>query len=301
MMRVHRKKVYPTRESELPRILRVRMKGLRAIIGTNDAYNLSFELTTLEYVMLIIMYECGMNSLITYLDLVVKHGPFYIGGAYIFIMVTLTMPIYMLLTFLGSYSKKSYIKLFTCAPIFEGLGYMVGSVKLMGELFNSSMAATALLTFYHCLAGQFKANFCEGLILKNGNDLRCLSKYPRFLYHIPCQKEADTRFLTTTQYYFIKLLNHSYDETTPPKLNNNLVVSSFLIWTLIFAMALGGIKRLKTLTTNLQFVCGFVVILTVLVAISHAHPRFEIRARSFGEISCLFSFEVSIISVVDNF
>ncbi|XP_022920064.1 sodium-dependent nutrient amino acid transporter 1-like [Onthophagus taurus] len=285
MIRVYRKKLCPTRDTE--EIKKARMKILhRAIIGSDAPYNNQFvELTMVEYITLIIILECSLGNIVLFVEMVVKHGPFFVSLAYILVTITVTMPFHMLLMFLGSYSKQSFITMFSCAPLFEGLGYVVAWIRLTAELYSCSTAATALLVFYHCLTSQFKATFCNGVIKASRQGVICLPVHINHVRNYTCSSKSLIRHYSATQYYIKKnvlnygLLKHS----TLPIVNKPLLAFQFVTWLLIFILSLHGIKRLKSMTINLYFVITFVMLLSIFISLFHNHDMVHVnRAVLFG-------------------
>ncbi|KAK9720690.1 hypothetical protein QE152_g21942 [Popillia japonica] len=99
----------------------VQRNFFKTIFGNsgNDKYERP-QLNFKEFLIIATVYNMNVNYLTAFLELVIYNGAIWVCVLYFILTAVLGMPLSMLFIFLSSYSKKSYLAIWDCAPLLEG-------------------------------------------------------------------------------------------------------------------------------------------------------------------------------------
>ncbi|GJQ74924.1 hypothetical protein Trydic_g9552 [Trypoxylus dichotomus] len=199
----------------------------------------------------------------------------------------------MLFIFMSSYSKKSYLAIWDCAPLLEGIGYSMATIRFTAECYNVLLAAATLRIISDITQGGLKKQLtiCEFNVPSDPSIL-CIPMVEGII-GINCTHNVTT--LTSLQYYYsfaVRGLTRDPSWQTPV-VNTTLLSYVVLVWFIVFILSILGLKRLKAITVNLQIVFSVIMIVlgaAILTRIEFKNHRF--KYASAAEVSVKFWVEI---------
>ncbi|GJQ65104.1 hypothetical protein Trydic_g7251 [Trypoxylus dichotomus] len=218
-----------------------------------------------EFMTIIFCLQVTLPYLMRHIAMVTTWGAIPVLVVQTIITSCVGMPIYMILMFLGNFSRKSYIKFWECVPAMKGVAYAIVLTTTQHELINVTIAGMALNYLWSILSGStYPWKDCQ--FSRSVSD--CYDK-PVENYTVPCCKlgtENCTDDLWSAGVF--KYASYDYLISNQLRLDHNpsrnigkgmpviFTVYAAFIWLLVFLSLMIGIKKYHRIFTSLTITVG---------------------------------------------
>ncbi|XP_022903556.1 sodium- and chloride-dependent glycine transporter 1-like [Onthophagus taurus] len=260
--------LFPPRSYTLPIIRGDRVDLFKRIAGVNpeEEDESDVQMSAIQFITASTMYQINIYYLIIFIDILLASGGVNVFFSFLPLHIFLSIPLLVLFIFMSSYSKKGFLCMWECVPMFSGLGYSLLLCRLTFALFQ------VFFTFVPCLllidlmtSPTFSYNFrnCPG----DTNNV-CFPMYPLFPINRTCNTPVLERsfnesiYMASQYYYRIHILGyHRHDSVPQIKLLHVFV--SFFIWAFVCVISMFGVKRVVKVTMSIQLVLNAIAVFSV--------------------------------------
>ncbi|GJQ76704.1 hypothetical protein Trydic_g15555 [Trypoxylus dichotomus] len=234
-------------------------KGTKAFFK-NMYTDTKFELKWHEFMCITFYLQVPLAYMIRHITMIHRWGAFLVLVVYVIIGACITMPVYMILMFMGNYGRKSYVRFWECVPILKGVAYSIFITTIVQELANITFAAFFFDYFFHSLFAKttpwadcnfkYHSNTCVYVPPQGGYNETCCLRGSK-----SCSEEEYQRnMFNYAAFDYLKIHQRvsSYNIPKTGKLDLRMAAALTTIWLLILFVLLIGLKKVRTIMTTLN-------------------------------------------------
>nr|XP_022910172.1 sodium- and chloride-dependent glycine transporter 2-like [Onthophagus taurus] len=223
-----------------------------------------FELKWSQFLCITLCLQISFTYTLKHMWLVYEWGAILL--VYIIFGAFIAMPVYMILLFMGHYSRRSYMRFWDCVPLLKGVAYSIALSSIITELFSMTFAAISLnyvleailapITPWHDCKFQHASRDCKSKSKIKPYNENCCIKGTADCTHL---KWNATVYKYEAYDYFKKYqLRNNYSGFNTTLLPMRTIVTVGLLWIATLIMMLCGLRRIR----------GFMTVISIILLIT---------------------------------
>lgn len=212
---------------------------IRQFLFINLAHQINFQYIR---ILLATMYKFG--PMLTFFCLML--GSLIIG-----------MPLFLLYSLLGFYSRKGFIQIWDCVPLMRGIGFSMAIYTICNEIYSILCVCLSLLLFVDIF---YYTKLPWQECLQDYRSQQCVPKYSKF--NATCVDEGVIEYFSVQDYYKTEKLKAPPQGTVhdPIGIHYPLCALSFVAWALMSIFGYLGFQKFANKTTSIMNIFVFLML-----------------------------------------